>query len=189
MDTDTSAQNKTGANLPEPTILYRPLEESDFMLFVNIRKEAFQKEPEAFSSDYATYSATPIIDKEHFFEKVINYPFSYVLGAFTEEGDLVGISGFMCHTALKRRHKGILWGMYVRPEFRHHGIANRLAEIVMMSAKEDARCEQVLISVSPPGSLAHHFYERLGFVLYGVEYRALKLEYEYVDEVLMMKVL
>jgi ribosomal protein S18 acetylase RimI-like enzyme len=79
--------------------------------------------------------------------------------------------------------------MYVKPEFRLQGIARKLAEIIMLSAKEDAQCEQVLITVSPPGSVAHQFYDRLGFIQYGVEYRALKLEDEYVDEVLMMRVL
>jgi ribosomal protein S18 acetylase RimI-like enzyme len=169
-------------------ILFRPLEEPDFAAFVDIRKEAFKNEPEAFGSDYTSYNATPLLDKEHFFEKVINYPFSYVIGAFDAE-ELVGIAGFTCHSAVKRRHKGVLWGMYVRPEYRHRGIAQQLADIIMLSAKEDARCEQILITVSPPGSLAHRFYEKLGFILYGVEYRALKLEDEYVDEVLMMRVL
>jgi ribosomal protein S18 acetylase RimI-like enzyme len=167
---------------------FRPLEEPDFTTFVEIRKEAFRNEPEAFGSDYTSYNATPLLDKEHFFEKVINYPFSYVIGAFLEN-ELVGIAGFTCHSAVKRRHKGVLWGMYVRPNHRHKGVARRLADIIMRSAKEDARCEQVLITVSPPGSLAHRFYEALGFILYGVEYRALKLEDEYVDEVLMMRVL
>jgi ribosomal protein S18 acetylase RimI-like enzyme len=175
------------------TISYRPLEEPDFPAFVQIRKESFLNEPEAFGSDYATYNATPLLDKEHFFEKVLNYPFSFVLGAFAEHEQteaLVGIAGFTCHTAVKRRHKGVLWGMYVKPEFRHQGIAKQLADIILLTAKEDARCEQALITVSPPNSLAHRFYEQLGFILYGVEYRALKLETgDYIDEVLMMKVL
>ncbi len=170
-------------------IYYRPLEEHDFMAFVELRKEAFLKEPESFGSDYTTYTATPLIDKEHFFEKVLNYPFSFVLGAFAEDNTMIGIAGFTCHTATKRRHKGILWGMYVKPAFRLQGIARKLAEIIMLSAKEDAQCEQILITVSPPGSVAHQFYDRLGFIQYGVEYRALKLDDEYVDEVLMMRVL
>jgi GNAT superfamily N-acetyltransferase len=171
------------------TVYYRPLEEHDFTTFVELRKEAFLNEPESFGSDYVTYAATPLIDKEHFFEKVLNYPFSFVLGAFIEDASMIGLAGFTCHTATKRRHKGILWGMYVKPEFRLQGIARKLAEIIMLSAKEDAQCEQVLITVSPPGSVAHQFYDRLGFIQYGVEYRALKLEDEYVDEVLMMRVL
>lgn len=169
-------------------IFYRPLEEQDFSEFVDIRKEALLKEPEAFGSDYATYSATPLIDKEHFFEKVLNYPFSFVLAAFDGEM-LAAMGGLTCHTAPKRRHKGILWGMYVREQYRHQGIAKHLTELLMQSAKEDAGCEQALISVSPPGSLAHKFYEKLNFIQYGVEYRALKIDDEYIDEVLMMKVL
>lgn len=169
--------------------IYRLLEEEDFVAFVAMRKEAFRNEPEAFGSDYLTYSATHMIDKEHFFEKVLNYPFSFVLGSFTLDNVLIGMVGFSCHTSPKRRHKAIMWGMYVKPEYRYHGIGNHLVEIITLSAKEDARCEQLLITVSPPESFAHKFYEENGFVRYGVEYRALKLDDEYVDEVLMMKIL
>jgi len=31
---------------------------------------------------------------------------------------LVGVAGFRVEDAVKLRHKGVLWGMYVRPEAR-----------------------------------------------------------------------
>lgn len=174
----------------ETTVLYRPLEEEDFNVFVALRKEALLNEPEAFGPDYAAYNASPLIDKEHYFERILKYPFSFALGAFTDEGLLVGMGCFTSpHSMVKRRHKGVMWGMYVKPEMRCHGIGKKLAELILLAAKQDAGCEQALITVTPPGSPAHKFYEQLGFIQYGVEYRALKLETGYIDEVLMMKVL
>jgi GNAT superfamily N-acetyltransferase len=172
------------------TILYRPLEEHDFNAFVAIRKEALQREPEAYGPDFATYNAAPLLDKEHFFERILNYPFSFALGAFDNQGHLAGIGCFTCpHTMVKRRHKGIMWGMYIRPEYRNHGVGQKIAETIFLAAKQDAGCEQILLTVTPPESPAHKLYEKLGFIQYGVEYRALKLEQGYIDEVLMMKVI
>jgi ribosomal protein S18 acetylase RimI-like enzyme len=97
---------------------------------------------------------------------------------------------FTCpYTMVKRRHKGTLWGMYVKPAYRKNGIGKHIAQLLLTAAKQDAGCEQALITVTPPGSSAQKFYEDLGFIQYGVEYRALKLDTGYIDEVLMMKVL
>ncbi|MCU0427733.1 MAG: GNAT family N-acetyltransferase [Candidatus Kapabacteria bacterium] len=169
---------------------YRPLEEEDFSAFVALRKEALLNEPEAFGPDFASYNASPLIDKEHYFERILKYPFSFALGAFSNSNELLGMGCFTSpHSMIKRRHKGVMWGMYVKPEARGNGIGNKLADLILQAAKQDTGCEQALITVTPPGSLAQKFYEKLGFIQYGVEYRALKLETGYIDEVLMMKVL
>jgi ribosomal protein S18 acetylase RimI-like enzyme len=173
----------------ENTLMYRPLEEDDFAAFVQLRKEALRNEPEAFGLDYASYNAAPLLDKEHFFERILKYPFSFSLGAFSHNM-LIGMGCFTIpYNMVKRRHKGVLWGMYVKPEYRGHGIGKKIAEFILLAAKQDAACEQAIITVTPPGSPAQKFYDSLGFIQYGVEYRALKLETGYIDEVLMMKVL
>ncbi len=172
------------------TVFYRPLEEGDFSAFVQMRKEALLNEPEAFGLDYASYNAAPLLDKEHFFERILKYPFSFSLGAFHENGEVLGMGCFTIpYSMVKRRHKGVLWGMYVKPKHRGHGIGKKIAELILHAAKQDAGCEQAIITVTPPGSPAQKFYDSLGFIQYGVEYRALKLETGYIDEVLMMKVL
>ncbi len=172
------------------SVLYRPLEEDDFTAFVQLRKEALLNEPEAFGLDYASYNAAPLLDKEHFFERILKYPFSFSLGAFDENGVLIGMGCFTIpYAVVKRRHKGVLWGMYVKPDRRGHGIGKKIAELILLAAKQDAGCEQAIITVTPPGSPAQKFYDDLGFIQYGVEYRALKLDTGYIDEVLMMKVL
>ncbi|MCS6807270.1 MAG: GNAT family N-acetyltransferase [Bacteroidota bacterium] len=174
----------------DKTIHVRPLEEEDFTAFVRLREEALRNEPEAFGPDYDSYSTAPLLDKEHYFERILKYPFSFSLGAFASDGTLIGMGCFTCpYTMIKRRHKGIMWGMYVKPEYRGRGIGKKIAELILLAAKEDAGCEQVLITVTPPGSPAHKFYESLGFIQYGIEYQALKLETGYIDEVLMMKIL
>lgn len=172
------------------SFVIRPFEEAHFSAFVNFRKEALLNAPESFGSDYESYSSLSLLDKEQLFEKLLNYPFSYALGSFDSEGQIVGMAGFSCsHLLKKQRHKGHVWGMYVAQEYRRLGVAYQLLQYLLISAREDAGCEHVLLSVSSKNIPAYHLYKKLNFFEYGTEYRALKLEDEYVDEILMMKYL
>lgn len=171
-------------------VFIQPFEEAHFSTFVNFRKEALLSAPESFGSDYESYNSLSLLDKEQLFEKLLNYPFNFALGAFLSSGTIVGMAGFSCrHLHRKQRHKGHIWGMYVSEAHRGQGIATKLIEYLLRSAKEDAGCEHVLLSVSSKNLPAYHLYKKLNFFEYGTEYRALKLEEEYVDEILMMRYL
>ncbi|MEN3027367.1 MAG: GNAT family N-acetyltransferase [Chlorobiota bacterium] len=173
----------------EEDIVIRPLEERDFEEFTRLHQEALQLAPEAFGSDYESYQALSLLDKEQQFEALLHYPYNYLLGVFVN-GKLVGMAGFSCdHTKPKLRHKGRIWGMYITPEYRGRGLGEQLLRRLLAAAKEDARCEQVYLSVATTNQAAYGLYLKLGFVRYGTEYRALKLGDSYVDEHLMMRLL
>jgi ribosomal protein S18 acetylase RimI-like enzyme len=167
----------------------RPLEERDFEQFMKLQQEALRLAPEAFGSDYESYQALSLLDKEQQFEALLHYPYNYLLGAFAD-GELVGMVGFSCeHTKPKLRHKGRIWGMYVTPKYRGLGLGERLLRHLLTAAKEDTRCEQVHLSVATTNQAAYGLYLKMGFLRYGTEYRALKIEDTYVDEHLMMRLL
>jgi ribosomal protein S18 acetylase RimI-like enzyme len=170
-------------------VVIRPLVEGDFEQFVQLQQEALQHAPEAFGFDYEWYRELSLVDKEQEFEALLNYPYNYLLGLFVG-GRLVGIVGFHCeHTKPKLRHKGRIWGMYITPEHRGRGLGTRLLQHLLAAAREDAGCEQVLLSVATTNHAAYGLYLKLGFLRYGTEYRALKLGTVYVDEHLMMRLL
>lgn len=172
------------------TLFIQPFEEDHFSSFVDFRKEALLNAPESFGSDFESYNSMSLLDKEQLFEKLLNYPFNFALGAFTPEQQIVGMAGFSCrHHLRKQRHKGYIWGMYVSQQYRGLGIATKLLEYLLTSAREDAGCENVLLSVSSKNLPAYNLYKKLNFFEYGTEYRALKLDEGYVDEILMMKYL
>lgn len=167
-----------------------PFEETHFSLFVDFRKEALLHAPESFGSDYESYNSLSLLDKEQLFEKLLNYPFNFALGALNDAGKIIGMVGFSSKSyQRKQRHKGYIWGLYVSEPYRRYGVASALLESLLISAKEDTACEQVLLAVSSKNIPAYHLYKKLNFFEYGTEYRALKLEDEYVDEILMMKYL
>jgi ribosomal protein S18 acetylase RimI-like enzyme len=109
---------------------------------------------------------------------------NFVLGTF-EDAKLTATAGFYRYSHLKERHKGHIWGVYVRPESRGKGVACALMQEIIRRARAMDGIEQLLI-VASAHLPARKLYEGLGFQAYGVEPRSLKIGTEYVDDVLMI---
>ena len=155
----------------------RRLGEADVAAYREIRLEALARAPEAFGSTLAREQAFAPAD---FLDRLTR---GVVLGAF-EGTALDGIAGLVVAAGEKERHKGTLFGMYVRPDARGRGVGRALVEAVLAAA--EGVVEQVLLAVVDGNGGARRLYERCGFTTYGVEPRALKFEGRYFDEVLMV---
>ena len=93
------------------------------------------------------------------------------------------VAGFRVRDAVKLQHKGVLWGMYVRPGARGTGLAAALVQQVVEHAR--TRVEEVCLTVVTSNASARRLYNAAGFKEYGLERRALKVGSEYYDEVLI----
>jgi ribosomal protein S18 acetylase RimI-like enzyme len=109
-----------------------------------------------------------------------------VLGAF-RDSELVGMVGFAVQQGQKRAHKGMLWGMYVRPAARRASIGRWLVEAICNLARQ--RVELIQLTVVSDNEQERSLYARMGFLEYGMEKNALKQDGRYYDEVLMAKAL
>ncbi len=158
----------------------RPLRADEAELYREIRLEALRLHPEAFSAAFEQEAVQP----PAFFERRLTG--GTVFGGFRDQ-EILGIAGFMQEAGVKRAHKGHLWGMYVRAAARGTGLARGLVEAVLEYAQK--RVELVQLSVIVGNVPAHSLYVSLGFVAYGVEERALKVEGKYFDEVHMARLL
>jgi ribosomal protein S18 acetylase RimI-like enzyme len=166
--------------MPETPVLIRRLLPGEAGLFREIRLEALATAPEAFGSTHAAESARPL---EASAERLRN---AAVFAAFDGEA-VLGMAGFYALDGGKERHKGVLWGMYVRPAGRGAGIAAALVQAVLAHAASEV--EQVLLTVVSGNAAARRLYAGLGFVEYGIEPRALLQDEVYFDEILMVKFL
>ena len=109
---------------------------------------------------------------------------SAVFGAF-RGADLVGVAGFFVQPGPKHAHKGMLWGMYVRPQARGAGIgrdAGRGGHRACPPSRRAAPADGGQRECRRAG-----FISELGFVEYGLEKRAAKYRGRYHDDVLMAK--
>jgi len=143
----------------------------------DIRLAALKTNPEAFGSVYAIEASKPI---ERHAERLAS---SLVFGAY-EDGQIVGLIGLKQEDGPKDAHKGFVWGFYVEPRCRKHGVGAALISALLAAAR--GVVEQVRLSVVADNAAAIALYERFGFTHYGVEPRALKTPDGYSDEVLMI---
>ena len=74
---------------------------------------------------------------------------------------LLGVGGFARFAGDKLDHKGLVWGMYVRPEARGRGVADALMRALIEHARG---CVCLLqLTVMADNARARAFYERHGF--------------------------
>jgi ribosomal protein S18 acetylase RimI-like enzyme len=158
----------------------RRLTAHDIDDYRRIRLASLQASPEAFGATYEATSGRPLA----FFEQRLTECAIY--GAY-DGAVIVGTVCLIPETGPKDRHKGHLTGMYVAPEARRQGVGARLIDALIADANEIV--EQIMLSVVVGNASAITLYERLGFVAYGVEPRALKVADAYFDEILMVKFL
>ena len=161
-------------------ITIRRLAACDADIYRDVRLEGLLTDPQSFGATHGAESACP---PSWFAERLET---SYVLGAF-EEDKLLGVVGFAICKGIKSAHKGMIWGMYVRPIARGNGVGDKLLAAVI---KHAASCvELVQLAVVVGNAAAVNLYARHGFTEYGFEKHGMKWEGRYYDEVLMVKYL
>ncbi|MFL5698173.1 MAG: GNAT family N-acetyltransferase [Ktedonobacteraceae bacterium] len=162
----------------------RILTEADGEAFWNIRLRALRDDPESFGSSYEEILERGIAGATQSLRKRDTSPDDVTFGAF-EGGTLVGIAGFRREEEVKKRHKGVIWGMYVPREMRGKGIGKALLQAAIAYAKTLRQLEQINLAVVLTSKEARQLFISLGFEPYGLERHALKLHDRYFDHELM----
>ena len=99
------------------------------------------------------------------------------------------MAGFFRYPLAKARHKGRIWGVYVRESCRGQGIGRALLVALLERIKACPGVEQVSLTVVSGQEAARALYRSLGFNPYGLEPRGLKVGGRYLDneqQVLLM---
>ncbi|MFO8671962.1 GNAT family N-acetyltransferase [Legionella pneumophila serogroup 1] len=144
----------------------RQLLDTDWEVWKNIRLEALNNSPESYASSYEEELQWTNAD----FQSGLSQ--GYVLGAFVDEL-LVSCAGFYILNSLKTKHRGVLWGIYTRTEYRGKGIATAVVQTLIQHAKTCVT--QLHLSCVTSNFAASAFYQKQGFRIYGTEPKSLKL--------------
>ncbi|NIR53148.1 GNAT family N-acetyltransferase [candidate division KSB1 bacterium] len=111
---------------------------------------------------------------------------NFILGAFNDEDELLGVVGFLKQPGEKVRHTAILWGMYVIPQARRKGVARELIKEFIAEVRKHEEIEQIKLTVESGNLSARRLYESFGFEPFGTEPRVLKVDGKYYHEDHMM---
>lgn len=158
-------------------IEYRLLEVEHWQQWKEVRLQALRDCPGSFTASYEEEC-----DKEDSFF-ISNVQNSSIFGAFI--GDkLVSTVGLSCHTQIKMRHRGYIFGVFTIPEARGKGITKVLMNMAIAFAR-DRKLTWLLLDVVTGNDAAVKLYEKLGFQIIGNEPRSLMIGDSYVDQHIM----
>ena len=149
----------------------------DWRQYKLVRLEALRDSPESFIASYEEEASWPDVNFQNICHK------SNIFGAFMNHS-LVCCAGFDRMNPAKINHRGIIWGMYTKPEYRGQGLANALIQTIVNRAK--SRVSQIHLNCATSNLGAMSLYQKNGFTIYGTEPRALKVNDAYIDEHLII---
>ncbi len=178
--------------LPNYTI--RLLTREDGPIYQQLRLQSLQNDPEAFLSTFE--------NEKKFHENVFSdhldwayHPPLYgYFGIFVKNnsGESDVLAGYVqvSKTYLdKQEHVAVLNNLYIAPQFRKKGFASILFRYVFDELKKSDKIERLFLTCSAKNDTALHFYDKMGFVRYGLKEKSIKWANQYDDEVEMVKVL
>jgi ribosomal protein S18 acetylase RimI-like enzyme len=159
-------------------VVIRRLGAADVDVFRELRLESLRDAPTAFITDHADEAR---MARDEFIARLDR---ELVLGA-ERSRRLVGIVGLQWQSGPKHSHRGQVWGLYVVPDCRRNGISRQLMEALETEAARDL--EVLDLEVVQNNEPAHCLYQQLGYTVYGIQRRALKIDGAYHDRLLMSK--
>lgn len=155
----------------------------DTPAFRALRLEALRDNPTAFSADYEVNVARPA---SYFEGRLKELAESNTIYFAWHAESLLGMCGLHCGESPKTRHSAIIWGVYIRPDWRGLGIAGALIQQCLAWGRTHG-IKVVKLGVSTNNEAALRCYEHCGFKVYGREPQALYYQGVMYDEFLMTR--
>ena len=115
---------------------------------------------------------------------------NFTLGAFSDQGELLGTVGFKRDLFVKLKHKGLIFRMYVSEKAKGQGLGRKLLHALIEKASQDKTLKQIYLTVVATNYRAKNLYISQGFEIFSTEINSIQMtENEFVDENSMIKYL
>jgi len=159
-------------------VTVRVLTRADAATFRVLRLRALKEHADAFTSSFDEDVKKPLSATE---QRIAGQDGNVFWGAFVD-GRLRGLVGLVREARAKGAHSADVVAMYVAPEFGRRGLARALLQAVIDYARNEAHVEQLVLTVTRSNQAAAKLYKTAGFVTFGLEPRAIKVDGEYFDK-------
>jgi len=157
----------------------RIVNQRDAVAYRDIHLEALLNSPESFGGNYRKEKKRPLSQIEMALRPDPN---NFILGAFTDDDELVGVVGFGRERHQMYAQQGVLWGMYVKLTYRRQRVGKDLVAELLNMAQALEGIKQIRLTVLENNQVAKELYMQFGFVSQGVAVKAFKLKNRYFDE-------
>jgi ribosomal protein S18 acetylase RimI-like enzyme len=151
--------------MPSLPLIVRPLAvtDADITAYVHLRREMLEHEPFAFGS-------SPEDDRLNadFLRTSLRSADSALIGCF-KGGHLIAVAGLVREPKLKARHLATIYGVYTTPAARGLGAARDAVTHAIAIARTWPGVDWIQLSVSETAPIAQRLYESLGFIAWGTE--------------------
>jgi len=161
-------------------IEFKKISEDRWKEYRDLRLEALQQEPLAFSESYEDTKNMP--------ENAWRSRIDNILFAFDED-KLIGMIGFFRVNEIKCKHVANIYGVYVKKEYRCKGVGKRLIEAMISQIQQYQDIIKIQLGVNPVQKTAVKLYEDFGFTVIGRMNQEIYVEDKFYDELLMEKFL
>lgn len=142
----------------------------------DLRLEALQKEPQAFSS---TYMEEVHLSEEEWITRNRNALYAFI------DDELVGMMVIFISENPMTQHIANIFGVYVQESHRGMGIGRQLIEQSILILRENSQISKLKLSVSTEQIAAIHLYEKLGFEQVGIQKNEFYFNERFYDDLLM----
>ncbi len=163
-------------------MILRVLTKDDAPEFSRLRLQAIKDSPIAFLQTESEFRSLTDLEVEQWISPNEN---KITIGAFDDDGRMLGMAGLKRELGIKVSHKAFVWGVFVTPEARGTRIAYQMMQMIIEEAKKLPELIKLILKVSDRQIQAKKLYSSLGFIQYGKEMKAVKIDNCYYDELLM----
>ena len=163
-------------NTPRGNILIREGIVSDAEQYRQLRLDALQDSPTAFTADYSVNVDRPM----SFWENRLKTNGTGTLYFAEHENQLVGMMAVQIGETSKTKHSASILSVFISSEWR--GL--HIAEALINACVEWAKPRDVIIlklGVNAANTAAVRLYQRCGFTIYGTEPREIYYDGRYYD--------
>ncbi len=161
--------------MPGTTVAIIQFSPDDWQKYRDIRLLALQSDPHAFGSSYEEEINLPETDWRN---RISVMRFAVI------DGQIAGLIGLLRRENLASIHCGSIISLWVKPEFRGHGVAKSLLQNLQNIAPS-LGLRKISLQVTATQPAAIRLYEKMGFIKIGLLRENLLKDSVYLDEFLM----
>jgi GNAT superfamily N-acetyltransferase len=155
---------------------------TDLKAYRALRLHVIESSPSAFTSSVAEEKEAR---DDRLLADIAPTARGCVMGAFYDHV-LVGVAGLRAEQKQQASHKGVPFGMAVRPRAQGRGVGRALVEAILREARELGLL-QVVLTCSEGNAPAEHLYRSCGFMEFGREPRAVIVDDAHIVKVHMIR--